>query len=67
MRRFKVICEWTGDVSMDADELIVSADSKESAIKKAKKKWRLTMGAKWPDARLGKVFVLTPARLAKST
>jgi hypothetical protein len=52
---------------MDADELIVSADSKESAIMKAKKKWRLTIGAKWPDARLGKVFILTPARLAKST
>jgi len=67
MRRFKVICEWTGDVSMDADELIVSADSKESAIMKAKKKWRLTIGAEWPDARLGKVFILTPARLAKST
>jgi len=67
MRRFKVICEWTGDVSMDADELIVSADNKESAIMKAKKKWRLTIGAEWPDARLGKVFILTPARLAKST
>jgi len=66
MRRFKVICEWTGDVSMDADELIVSADNKESAIMKAKKKWRLTIGAEWPDARLGKVFILTPARLAKS-
>jgi hypothetical protein len=52
---------------MDADELIVSADSKESAIMKAKKKWRLTIGAEWPDARLGKVFILTPARLAKST
>jgi len=52
---------------MDADELIVSADSKESAIKKAKKKWRLNIGAKWPDARLGKVFIFTPARQAKST
>ena len=67
MRRFKVICEWTGDVSMDADELVVYADSKDSAIKKAKKKWRLIIGSQWPDARLGKVFILTPAQLAKST
>jgi hypothetical protein len=52
---------------MDADELIVFADSGKSAINKAKKKWRLSMGAKWPDARLGGVFILTPARLAKST
>jgi hypothetical protein len=66
MRKFKVICEWEGDVSMDADELVVYADSKDSAITKAKKKWRLTIGSQWPDARLGGVFILTPARLAKS-
>jgi hypothetical protein len=51
---------------MDADELVVYADSKDSAIKKAKKKWRLTIGSQWPDTRLGKVFIPTPARVAKS-
>ena len=66
MRKFRVICEWEGDVSMDADELVVYADSKDSAIKKAKKKWRLTIGSQWPDTRLGKVFIPTPARVAKS-
>ncbi len=66
MRRFVVICEWESGLTIDADQIAVYANSQESALEKARKKWRLTIGAEWPDCRLGKVFVATPARSTKS-
>ena len=64
MRKYTVICEWELDAStFDADEFVVHADSASSAIAKAKKKWRLTIGAEWPNCRLTKCFVLTAKKL----
>lgn len=69
MRKYTVICEWSdagpkgGHAVVDADEVVVHADSASSAIAKAKKKWRLTVGAEWPTCRLTKVFILTAKKL----
>lgn len=71
MRKYTVICEWSdagpkGEyVVEDADEIVVHADSASSAIAKAKKKWRLTIGAEWPNCRLTKCFVLTAKKLTE--
>jgi hypothetical protein len=67
MRRYTVICEWEGDSAMDADQLTVSADSEESAIKKAKSRWQSEFGSRWPDCRLGEVFILPPKRSAETS
>lgn len=66
MPRFTVICEWrdSGEVE-DADEIVVYADSPEAALDKARKKWRLTIGAEWPHCRLTTAFVLTQKNLAE--
>lgn len=69
MPKYTVICEWsdagpTGGYAVeDADEIVVHADSAHEAIAKAKKKWRLNIGAQWPDCRLTKCFVLTAKKL----
>ncbi len=69
MRKYIVICEWSdsgpkgGYAVEDADEVVVHADSASSAIAKAKKKWRLTIGSEWPTCPLTKVFILTPKKL----
>ena len=71
MPKYTVICEWsdagpTGGYAVeDADEIVVHADSANEAIAKAKKKWRLTIGAQWPNCRLTKCFVLTAKKLAE--
>ena len=66
MPKYTVICEWVNALTIDADQIAVYAESQEAAIEKARKKWRLTIGAEWPDCRLGEVFVVPPARSAKS-
>lgn len=67
-RKYTVVCEW-GDVEdndhMDADEIQVRATSAALAISKAKKKWRLTIGAEWPSLRIEKVWIKTPANETK--
>ena len=65
MPQYRVVCEWENDLTMDADEMTVFADSAESALDKARKKWRLTIGAEWPDCKLGQVFIVPSARSAK--
>jgi hypothetical protein len=67
MPQYRVICEWESDLTIDADQISVYADSQESALEKARKKWRLTIGAEWPDCRLGKVFILQSSGSTKLT
>ena len=67
MRSFTVVCQFEGrdQWDMGADEIVVSADSAAEAVAKAKKKWRLTVGAEWPHLRLIKAEVLDKKLLAK--
>jgi hypothetical protein len=64
MPRYRVAVEWTDADVMDADEVIVHADTPAQAIDHARKQWRLTIGADWPSCRLERAFVLTPAKSA---
>lgn len=72
MRQFTVVVEWAdsgargGHSVEDADEVVVYADTAAQAIDKARKKWRMTIGAEWTHCRLIRAFVLKPAKLAKS-
>lgn len=65
MPRYTIVCEWTdsGEI-LDADEIIVVADSPETALAKARKKWRMTIGAEWPNCRLSRTFLLTQHKRA---
>lgn len=62
-RRFTVLIEWEDALDkdhIDADELQVWAKTAACAVQKAKKDWRLTIGAKWPRC------VVTSARILPS-
>jgi hypothetical protein len=71
MPRYTVICEWSdsgpngGYAVQDADEIVVVTDTPALAVEKARKKWRLTIGAEWPNCRLTNAFVLTKEKLAE--
>lgn len=67
MPQYRVVCEWENDLTMDADEMTVFADSAESALDKARKKWRLTIGAEWRDCKLGQVFISPSSGSTKLT
>jgi len=63
LKRRTVLIDWIdGDVS-DSDEVVVVCQDDETAIAKAKAKWRMTIGAQWPHCRIQKAEVLTQARL----
>ena len=51
-RKHTVIIDWEDRGVEDSDEIVVFADSAAQAIQKAKEKWRLTIGAKWPQCRI---------------
>lgn len=59
MPRYTVVCEWEDRGVSDADEIIVVTDTPEMAIERARKKWRVTIGAEWPHCRLVRTFLLT--------
>lgn len=61
-RRFTVIVDWTDGEIFDADEVVVFADSAAEAISKARKKWRMTIGVKWPHCRPDRAWILSPSR-----
>ena len=65
MPRYTVICQWDDRGVIDADEVIVVTDTPEMAIERARKKWRLTIGAEWPQCRLVGAWVLTPEKRAE--
>ena len=65
-KRYRVVCEWVDAMDndhTDSDEIQVRAASAASAISKARKKWRLTVGAEWPRCRLEKTWILTPSQI----
>ena len=51
-RKHLVIIDWIDGKVEDSDEITVFADSPAEAIRKAREKWRLTIGAKWPCCRI---------------
>lgn len=58
-RKHVVIIDWQdGDVE-DADEIAVFADSPAAAIEKARRKWRLTIGADYPHCKIVESNILT--------
>lgn len=64
MRKYTVIVEWSGRADeFDADEIVVFADSPYAAEGKARRKWRVTIGARWPHLMISKVRVFTPSQL----
>lgn len=71
MPRYTVICQWEdsgadgGYAVEDADEIVVVTDTLAEAVSKARRKWRVTIGAEWPHCRLTNAFVLTPEKLAE--
>lgn len=65
MPRYTVVCEWRDRGDFDADDVVVVTDTPEAAIDRAKKKWRLTIGAEWPQARLTDAWVVTPEKRAE--
>lgn len=61
-KRWNVIVDWTDGDVIDADEVVVYADSSSEAISKARQKWRMTIGAVWPHCRLDRAWILPPSR-----
>jgi hypothetical protein len=64
-RKHTVIIDWNDRGVEDADEIVVFADSSAQAIKKAKEKWRTTIGLKWPHCRIVEARAYTRQELQK--
>ncbi len=62
-RKHTVIIDWEDRGVEDSDEIVVFADSAAQAVQKAREKWRLTIGIKWPQCRIVEAKVL-PRRAA---
>lgn len=56
--RIVLICWIDGDVE-DCDEVRISAETDAEAIRKAKARWRVTIGAEWPHCRIIDSKILT--------
>lgn len=61
LTKWTVAIDWDDLGVIDTDEVVVFAESEECAKFAAKKKWRLTIGAKWPHCRVTRVWILTPS------
>jgi len=59
-RRYCVLIDWVDGEVEDTDEIAVFADSAAEAITKARKRWRLTIGVRYPTCRIVESTVLTP-------
>ncbi|NDD03619.1 MAG: hypothetical protein EB078_01820 [Proteobacteria bacterium] len=64
-KRWTVCIDWVDGAVEDTDETVVSADSRQAAIAKAKKRWRLEIGARHPTCRIVRAFILTGELIAK--
>ena len=62
MRSYTVVCHWEGadQYEMNADEIVVSADSPAEAAWKATKKWRQSFGIDWPHLKLVGTEIVKP-------
>lgn len=62
-RKHTVIIDWVdGDVE-DSDEIAVFAESTDEAIRKAKTKWRTTIGVQWPHCKITGLSIIRPAAI----
>jgi hypothetical protein len=64
-RKHTVIIDWEDRGVEDADEIVVFADSAAQAVQKAKKKWRMTIGVRWPHCRIVAAKAYTRQELQK--
>jgi hypothetical protein len=64
-RKHTVIIDWEDGGVEDADEIVVFADSAAQAVQKAKKKWRMTIGVRWPHCRIVEARAYTRQELQK--
>lgn len=64
-RKHVVIIDWDDRGVEDADEIVVFADSAAQAVQKAREKWRLTIGIKWPQCRIVEAKAYTRQELQK--
>lgn len=64
-RRYIVLIDWIDEDVEDADEITVFAETEHEAISKARSKWRMTIGAKWPQCRITGARLLSPSRTKK--
>ena len=64
-RKHTVIIDWEDRGVEDSDEIVVFADSAAHAVQKAREKWRLTIGIKWPHCRIVEAKAYTRQELQK--
>jgi hypothetical protein len=60
-RLFRTAVVWADGEIEDADEINVFAASKSEAKRKARQRWLLTVGAKWPQCVVQDVLIIRPA------
>lgn len=63
MKRYLVVIDWKDGDFEDSSEISVHAASAAGATSAAKSRWRMTIGAQFPQIQLIRSFVLTPERL----
>jgi hypothetical protein len=56
-RIFQAVVIWKDGEVEDADELVVYAPTAAGAEREARKRWRLTVGVRWPSCVVQEVTV----------
>lgn len=65
---YTVVCEWEeNDGWIDADEVVVAAESPKEAIVKAKAAWLRDSAKKWPRAKVIKAWILSHRKIGFCT
>lgn len=62
-RKHTLIIDWVDGEVEDSDEIVVFAESTDEAIRKAKAKWRMTIGAEWPHCQITGISIIRPAAI----
>ena len=65
-RTFVAAVIWKDGEVEDADEVEVIAASEGDAVLEAKKRWRTTVGLRWPRCVMQEVRILGPRKTAKT-
>jgi len=55
-RKFVVFVDWVDGETFDSDEVVVAANSAESAISKARDTWLRTVAQAWPHCTIEKIW-----------
>jgi len=64
-KRWIVAVDWIDGAVQDTSEVCVYAENAVLAVVAAKRKFRLTNGARWPSCRIQRAFVLTDKAIQK--